>query len=426
MASGIARIKGIVLAGLAVFGPVSTATAQDTVRPDETYDRGNNQGVRDREQPEFESVGIPLGGFRLYPRAGAEVEWNDNVYAEDEANDPDEDLAYTMSVGARLASQWGRHSLSFEGAIADTEYQDLDENIDPFWNLGGEARLEIKEGTDAVVRANFIDTYEQRGVNDFTDTADPIHYDELDGMARLSHRLNRIVVTGEVDYSKVDFDDGFDFRDRTAVELIARADWSYSPTTSFFVEGAQRWNDFEVESVDPRDYERSRWLIGSAFDITNLVRGEIGLGYSWVSYDNPTAPDFDGYAARASVDWFITRLTTLNVAASRDVADAGDPSAASRLVTSAGVRVDHELLRNVILWGRAGWAEEEYQGDVLGLAVFDRTDEIVSGSFGCDWLVNRWASVRARYTRTERTSEGVNRFRDYEQNRAVLGITLRR
>ncbi|MGE3250135.1 MAG: outer membrane beta-barrel protein [Hyphomonadaceae bacterium] len=415
------------LVGIAAVAAAGSAQAQ-TLRPvaPPVYDRGNNQGVRERPQPEYEPLGIPVGAFRFYPRIGAAVEWNDNIYAT-EAFEV-EDMATILSAAGRLTSNWSQHALAFEAEVENTAYGDNDAEDGLTWGVGVEGRVDVRRDTQLYGSLSYFSTFEPRGFVDTLDLAEPIEYDELRGQARLTHLFNRLRATGIVDYSSVDYDDGMDvfdvpvdqdFRDRDALELTGRLDYALSPDTAVFVAASQRWSDYDLETFGDRDFERTRVLGGAAFDITNLVRGEVGVGYSWARFNNPADDDFDGLSLRAAVDWFITRLTTVNFAASRDVEDSGDPDATSIQRTSVGVRVDHELYRNIVAWGRLGWSEDEYEG-------IDRTNTRNSYSLGADWRVNRYAAVNARYIHTEQETEGTDPFRDFTQNRFLVGVTLRR
>lgn len=428
MVSVGSRIASAFLVGLATVAAAGAAQAQSNPS-DERTDQ-DNPGVRTRTPEGYESVGIPAGGFRLYPRVGAAAEWNDNVFTDTTGGV--DDMSYTLSAGARLVSGWGRHYFALEGSVQDTAWVDIEEDVDPVWAVGAEGRLDILRGFTADGSVSYLDTFEARGSNNPSSLAEPVHYTEFRAGGRISREFNRLRLSGGGNFSEQDYDDGMlvtmvpvdqDFRDRNTVEISGRIDYAISPDTALFTSVSQRWHDYSEETFGNRDFWRRRALVGAAFDLTNVVRGEIGVGYSWAEYDvNTGAEDPDGFTMTGSVDWFLTRLTTVNFAAERDLGDSGDPAAPSRLLTDVGVRVDHELYRNIIVWARGGWAEEDYNG----APPYERSDEVTSASLGCDWLVNRYAAVQARYTRTERDSEGLNAFRDYEQNRFMLGLTLRR
>jgi hypothetical protein len=486
-----ASILFVGLAAVVAGANVAQAQSGQTTAspPPETMDRGRDQDVRGRSQSEYDPIGIPMGSFRLYPRLGASAEWNDNVFAEEDTNSPVEDWAFTLSGGARLASQWGRHELVLEGLVEDTTYAEIDQKVDPVWRLGAEGRLDIVRGFEAAGEVFYRVEYEPRGENDaiFVDEDDvngnldeteiiatlndPIKFDAAGAFARLSREFNRLRLTGRVDFEERDYDDGTltflppftvaddpdacdvgtnfdqDFRDRNVVEGMGRADYAISPDTALFVAASHRQNDYDHDTIadNPcvgadRDFNRTRVIGGVALDLTNLIRGEFGVGYAAADFDNPGIDADDVFTFSGSIDWFITQLTTLNLAANRDVLDSGDSVAPARIVTDVALRVDHELLRNLILWARGGWAEWEYEGPIVDRTTppsdgstddpedtpYDRTDTAQTASFGADWLVNRWAAVQARFVHLERDSEGLEDFRDFDQNRVTIGVTLRR
>lgn len=429
------RAASAMIVTLAVAAQATGAWAQVTPPPvaPEVYDRGNNQSVRQRAQPEFEPLGVRMGGFRLYPRLGVAFEWNDNVYAT-QTNEVD-DTATVVSGGARLQSDWGRHALAFEAQAAHTAYGDSSSDDGTNWSVLAEGRLDIRRSTALSGSVSYTDAQEERGNVDVITLIEPIEYTELGATARLTHQFNRLRATALADFRRRDYDDGFlidgpdlgtdpdpydqDFRDVNVTELTGRLDYYVSPSTAVFGAVSQRWSDYRDETLGVRDFSRTRALVGAAFDLTNLVRGEFGLGYSWARFDNPAFSDFSGFSARAAIDWFVTQLTNVTFIAERDLDEAGEQAASSLERTSLSVRFDHELYRNVVLWARAGWAEEDFQG-------IDRNDTRITYGAGADWLVNRWASINVRLVHTDLDSSGAAAFRDYEQNRALIGVTFRR
>ncbi len=429
------RATSAMIVTLAVAAQATSAWAQVTPPPvaPEVYDRGNNQSIRQRAQPEFEPQGVRLGGFRLYPRLGVAFEWNDNVFAS-ETTEID-DTAFVYSGGARLQSDWGRHALAFEAQAAHTAYSDLSADDGTNWSVLAEGRLDIRRSTALSGSVSYTDAQEERGFVDLITLIEPIDYTDLSAAARLTHLFNRLRATAFAEYHRLDYDDGLlldgpdlgadpdpfdqDFRDANITELGGRLDYYVSPSTAVWTSVSQRWNDYRDESLGIRDFDRTRALIGAAFDITNVIRGEFGVGYSWARFDNPLVSNFNGWSARAAIDWFVTQLTNVTFVAERDVDGSGEIAAASVQRTNLSVRVDHELYRNVVLWARAGWADDEFQG-------IDRTDTRITYGAGADWLVNRWASINVRLVHTDLDSSGAAAFRDFEQNRALIGVTFRR
>ena len=66
----------------------------------------------------------------------------------------------------------------------------------------------------------------------------------------------------------------------------------------------------------------------------------------------------DGAAYAANVEWYATPLTTVSFSARRDVEETGAAGAATYLSSDLGLRVDHELRRNIILSGGVGRVQQ--------------------------------------------------------------------
>ena len=129
-------------------------------------------------------------------------------------------------------------------------------------------------------------------------------------------------------------------------------------------------------------------LAGANFELSNVTRGEIGVGYLRQSYDDPAFKDIEGFGARGQVEWFPTQLTTVTFTASRVIEDSGIPGSAGYINTSLGAQIDHELLRNVILTGQLAWGDDDY--DTL-----DREDKRLRAGVSATYLLNRGVGLRS-------------------------------
>lgn len=419
------KLSGGVLAGLAALFGASAAAAPAA------YDRGNNQGVGERPRPDYDAKGVPAGGFRLFPSVTAAIESNDNVFATaDNISQPVvEDTIARIDGSARLSSGWSRHALNLTASGGYNEYLDNSEDAISRFGLGADGRLDIHRDWRATFSASFANDKEARGRNDPVGLADPIEYESRAANAALVGSFNRIRLTGGGGVQDTDFEDGRlagggvfsqDFRDITGTNINGRVDLALSPDTAVFVSGRQDWREFDV--VDPvtgftRNFDAQQALAGASFDITRLIRGEIGVGYFWAQFDNPNQPDVDGFSLSGNLDWFPTLLTTIGFSAGRNVTESGVAGVASLTRADYGVQVDHELRRNIILVGGARYVKDDYNG-------IAREDDRTEYTAGFDWLVNRVATINARYARADQDSTVP--LREFEQNRAWFGLTLRR
>jgi hypothetical protein len=179
-------------------------------------------------------------------------------------------------------------------------------------------------------------------------------------------------------------------------------------------------------TTDERDYkntpslssEGTTLLAGVSINFTDLLQGEITAGQFERDYDGGSSAD--GLALAANLEWYPTGLTTVSFNARQNAEDVvGATSATPFTESQYGIRVDHELLRNVILTAGAQAGTREYEDPI------DREDEVVGVEIGADYLMNRRVALRARYNFDDVQSSGADRYRDFEVNAFTLGVSFR-
>ena len=89
------------------------------------------------------------------------------------------------------------------------------------------------------------------------------------------------------------------------------------------------------------------------------------------------------------------------------------------------MHVDHELLRNVVLFGTAGFGKYEFEGTVVGPPTrpFDRTDEFTDFVVGAGYKLNKHARVDAGYRLHSQDSSGIDAYRNLDQN--IFSVSLK-
>jgi hypothetical protein len=104
--------------------------------------------------------------------------------------------------------------------------------------------------------------------------------------------------------------------------------------------------------------------------------------------------------------------------ASRSAEDSGAFAASPYVASQYGARVDHELLRNLIVSAGGEFGARDYD-------VVDRQDDFRAAAVEAEYLMNRRVSLRGRFSHIDVDSNGVNRYRDFEVNEATIGLRLR-
>lgn len=403
--------------------PVGVASAQT----EEIVDN-RNVNVRDRARPGYDAVGVRAGAFTVFPEASLTGTYNDNIYATD--TNTESDLITTLGARVSAVSNWSRHALNLRGGLAKHWYDDNSGENRLNWDVGGNGRIDITRDTNISAGLSYAELTEDRGDPNAIGigaAAEPTEYSLFRANVALNHRFNRVTSSLGATYAEYDYDDTAavgggapldqDFRDREQFTQFLRLGYDVSPDTNVYIEGTlnQRKYDQQPPLVAlNRDSDGYSVVVGSEFRLTNLAQGGVFVGYQKQEYDDPTLSNIDGIAFGANVDWFVTPLTTIRFEAASTIEETISAGASGYTDNSAGLRVDHELMRNVILGGYASYANLDYKG-------ISRDDDLIKAGLGIDYLLNRNLSLRLGYDYTDRDSN-VNTF-DYTRNE--VGLTLK-
>ncbi len=90
------------------------------------------------------------------------------------------------------------------------------------------------------------------------------------------------------------------------------------------------------------------------------------------------------------MDWFPTQLTTVNLSGSRSIEEATAINASGYIATTGAMRIDHELLRNVLLSANGSYEQDGYQQA-------SRTDKRAGGGFSATYLMNEHIGLMLTY-----------------------------
>jgi hypothetical protein len=398
-----------------VAGPVSTDFARD-----------RNISVRQRPRAEYEALGVHVGGFMLFPRLLGTAEYDSNIYAL--PTNKIDDVIYRIQPELALNSNWSRHALNLYARSTLNRYNDYSSEDSDEWQAGVNGRLDIQRDTTLSGGAEAARLTEPRtSTSTQADSVVPIQYDLDHFNAVFVKEFNRVRFTGRVDYNIYDYHDGRaangasveqDDRDRDEVVGSVRGDYAISPDTAVFVQAALNKHSYghNLPGLN-RDSDGVEVLAGANFELSNLIRGDIGVGYYNQSYDDPAFKDIKGLGVRGQLEWFPTQLTTVSVTGSRQVLDSGLVGTAGYISTNVAGQIDHELLRNVILTGQISYGDDAYRG-------LDRTDKHFRVGVSGTYLLNRDIGLTLGYSYYDQKSSGLARGPDYTVNKFGATVTL--
>lgn len=426
--------KRVLMAGAAIAiaaGLSTPAAAQSAGRMAAASDaqtnfaRDRNVAVMQRPREGYEAVGLRMGSFMAYPKVSLGAEHNDNIYATDGAEI--DDLVWRVAPEISVSSDWSRHALNAYARASILRYQDFGTEDSEDLSVGASAQIDMQRNSFITLGADWADLVEPRtSPNAAVGALEPTAYETTAARAAVSHELNRLRLSGGYSFKSFDYEDGRNlaggivaqqYRDRDEHVVTARADYAVSPATALFVEVSRNVRDYRLARPAVtlvRDSEGTQALVGSNFELSATARGEIAVGYLSQEYDDPTLGDIDGFGARAQVEWFPTQLTTVTFTGSRTIEESASPGSAGYTSANVGVKVDHELMRNVILTGNVSQGKDDYQG-------ITREDDRFNAGVGATYLLNRHVGVTVAYSHLDMDSSGVG-GQDFKVNK--VGATL--
>jgi hypothetical protein len=397
------------------------AMAQSTDNP---FLRGRYTAVTERAQPDFDPEVVRAGAFEISSSLGLSAEYNDNIFAS-ETNE-ESDTILRIRPQADIRSNWSSHQLNAGVSVDRRQYGSNGSEDVTDYNAYVGGRLDVQRSFSLNGRVNGAHITEERYEPASATSIEPAQYDVLGANVGASYQRDRFQLTGTVGTREDDFDSPFNFRDVTDTFYSGRAAYAISPDVAFFVQGRQDDFDYDLPGTlaDPsRDGKRTTLQLGTSFELQAPFRGEIAIGS--VEDDKDARPDTDGLSVDGQLMWFPTQLTTVTLNASRGVFDPGLLTSASATRSNFSVHVDHELLRNVVLFGTAGFGKYDFEGTVVGPPprAFDRSDEFTDVVVGAGYKLNKHARVDASYRLHSQDSSGIDADRDLDQN--IFSISLK-
>ncbi len=330
----------------------------------------------------------------------------------------------------QVRSDWTRHSFGFNLRGSYSNFDTQPSLNRPLIDLISFGRWDITRLTAINTESRYLLSTDYPGSPNLpADIAKLPIYETYGGTVGLSHRISRLELSGKVSIDRTAYQDSQltdgstssnHDRDYNQYGVRARASYELTPGFRPFVEVAADRRQHDLV-VDRNGFQRdSRALtprVGSTFELTRLLIGEISVGYLTRRYDDPALQDLTGVVFDASLIWAMTGLTTVTLTGTsrgEEVVVAGVSGALRRDVA---VQVDHAFRRWLIGTLRFGYGFDEYLGN-------GRNDTRSSIGATITYKLNRefWLKGEYRYDQLRSNAANV----DYDANVFLIGLKLQR
>jgi hypothetical protein len=396
------------------------------------------QSVTERPRPELDPLGIHAGGFFIYPRAELDQVYNDNIYASGSGRV--DDLITVISPSVDVRSNWSNHALNAEAGVSSGFYWDnSSENYtDAF--AGTDGRYDITRNLAAFGALRYDHLHEERDSPDnpgfvVGGAAEPVIYDAYSARAGVVSRGLKIGYQADVGFRREDFQDvdrvgggtlDQDARDVNVYLANLRLSYEFTPRYEAFVRAG--YNHRSYDNDDPAGFTRDsngyHADVGATIDLTGVTFAEVYVGYVLQDYDASELGKIDGIDFGTRLVWNVTQLTSVSANIDRRVQDSNTAALLANgvtanspgyLQTNVGLTVDHELLRNVLLSGRIGYQNDDYEK-------IDRTDDRFDIGAGIRYSFTRNFYLGGSYTYSNRSSDGAAAGGDFNRNLFLIRL----
>ena len=202
--------------------------------------------------------------------------------------------------------------------------------------------------------------------------------------------------------------------------LHLRAAYEVTPVLQPFVDvlADERIHDSEVDATGyRRDSVGVVGQVGSTFELTRLLTGEVSAGYGGRSYQDPRLKDIMSPVFNGAVIYAATPLTTISFRAATSFDEttvAGSSGTESRSLT---LEASHALLRNLTITGALSYLNTEYVGSPI-------TENTLAETLKAEYHLTRDLVATATYSheRLNSTLAGAS----FGENIALLGLRFQR
>jgi len=384
-------------------------------------------GVLDRDRPAYDPKGIPLGGFRLYPKLNFDTGFDDNVFRLATGQS---DWYFRETPTVRLQSQWGQHLLEFFGGIDNYNYSRFSSLDLTDWNVGGAARYDIMRGAAIAVTSTYGEYHEPLySPNTVGNQISPNKYHKEHSEITGSYQPNRIGLGAGVSLDRLTYASApllggglLNNADRNEDQYQAyvRGFYDFSPGYTAFVKASYDGRTFE-QYFDRSGFHRSSngFKVDGGVDlqISNLIDGEVYAGYLEQHYaqnvpkplNNIAGLDFGG-----QLNWYPTPILTVHLSAAHLVSDVVISGVSASRDEAGKLSADYELGYNLIAQAYGAYTHSHLQGS-------SRSDNYPSAGINLRYLMNEYLSADLGYDYGERSSNLASA--NYQDNTVTLRLT---
>jgi len=401
-----------------------------------------SETVLRRARPDYDPLGMRVGGFIIHPSISIAGTYDSNVFAtpNTRATPVKSDFFVAEAPSISIGSDWNQDAISLTAGGAFKQYASLSsEDVNNF-TTEASGRYDISNGEYLSADAIYQLLHEDRSDPNAVITAkNPIEYHVMGADVAYVRQKGRLGFRIDNTLTSYSFNNASTaagvtipehFRDRNEYVVAPRLNYEIIPGYNAFLRviGNERQYFSQEPGAGPHGENVRRnshgWEVdaGTAIEITRITSAEVYIGYLHQYYENPLFKSPAGLGYGANLIWNVTPITTVRGGFSQAVAETTLANASSSLETSVQLTVEHELLRNLLLLGSVGFVHDDYQQQ---LVASPRSDDTFGADIGARYLLNRNWSATADVNYSQRDSSAGNiATGNYRRVQAIVALKL--
>ncbi len=395
----------LVASTLATAGWSTKAEAQSQPRPDVQEPRKGES---------YEPIGVPVGGFRLFPVLEVIEQYNTNIFATE--HDKKDDLITIVRPSLDLRSNWNNHMLNLfasagfgiYGSHSSEDYKDF--------RVGFDGRLDIQRNWYLYGGVQFNHLHEDRADPNATSSGKLDEYNLLS--ANLGHyvKFNRLSLKldGRIDditytNNKSATPDTISNRDRDRTEYTEslRVAYEFIDNYEAWVQGGLNQRVYS-RKVDSGGFRRSSnaWevLAGATIDFGGITQVEFFGGYRDQNYDDPRFGHLRGPIFGLTGTWNPLVPLFVKPFVKRTIEETVSTDYIGYWATIFGVTVDYDLRPNIKLTSSFSYTIADYKKTKSAVGVTNRSDDYITFEIGLRYLPTENFFIGPSYQFSSRNS----------------------
>lgn len=380
----------------------------------------------DADDP-YAQLGWSTGPFTLYPAVELIGGYSTNP---GQIQNGEGASLYSVQPELRAQSNWSRHELTADLRGSYTGYTpDTTPTLSrPYANGKIDGRVDVTKTTRIDLGGRALVSTDNPGSPNLQAGLSKLPiYTTFGGSAGLGQKFNRFDVSlkGDVErtvYQDSKLTDGStasnEDRNYDQYGLRLRGAYEMLPGVTPYVEGAVDTRRHDL-AADIDGYQRNSkgWTatVGSTFELSRLLTGETGIGYTERTYDDTRLEKLSGIVGNASLIWTVSSLTNVKFNAASAVQESAVAGVSGVLSRDIGVQIDHSFRRYLIGTVKAGFGNDDYKGS-------DRDDNRYMVGLGLTYKLSRWAQVKGEF-RQDWLRSNIS-GNDYTTSTFLIGLRL--